>query len=352
MASGIYIHFPFCVSKCNYCAFYSSTNFAQEKQYYKRLKEQIIDSFSFCEEDNPTTLYFGGGTPSLFDLSVMSDVILQYKSRYNIEEITVEMNPAEVTQNYLFKLKEMGVNRVSLGVQSLNDIVLKFLGRRHSSKMAKDAIELVSSYFENFSIDFIISIPNFTINYDEIEKLLKDIKIPHISVYGLSVEEGTKFFNDGIVTSGEQFSTEYQEFSQFLTNLGYEHYEVSNFCKPKMQSKHNSKYWLHNNYLGLGSSAHSFWNGKRFFFDEDFFSKSLTEKFELSQIISDEELEEEKLMLLLRMKDGVDKSFVKNQNRYKTYLKQGFLKEYSNKVRFTPLGWTVFDPIFVDVFLL
>jgi len=351
MSSGIYIHFPFCRSKCNYCAFHSSSKFIKEKLYYERLFFQIENSFTLFDEDNPSTLYFGGGTPSLFDLSKLKKTIELYTSRYSIEEVTLESNPADINENIVKKWKSIGINRLSIGVQSLDDDVLKFLGRRHSEVDVYTALDTVSKYFDNYSIDFMIGLPNINFDFIKLQKLLDNYKISHLSVYGLSIEEGTPFYKSKVEIDGDQFSEEFLAVNKFLVRNGYEHYEISNYCKTNLESKHNSKYWDRSNYLGLGVSAHSMWNFKRFYFDDNFYEMGVFDLYNQSDVMNEDEILDEYLMLSLRKNEGVPLKFISNKDKLNVLVEKNFIEVKNHKIYFTPLGWTVFNSIFVELFL-
>ena len=325
MSSAIYIHFPFCYSKCNYCSFFSSTNNGHQEEYYKRLYLQIEDSYQFLDTDPPSTLYFGGGTPSLFDLKHLERVVKLYSYRYEIEEITLELNPADITEVLISTLHGMGVNRLSIGIQSLDDTTLHFLGRRHSSQMVHSALQIVEKYFKNYSVDFIIGLPEKLFDFEKFKEFEHRYNFTHLSVYGLSIEEGTKFYDDGVEICGEDFSREFLHMDACLLSLGYEHYEISNYSKPGLESKHNSKYWSHDNYIGIGPSAHSFWDSKRFYLDEDYYTMFLSEAYDAAEKQPQEECDEEQIMLSLRTNRGVNIEKVKNIDKMNSYVKEGFL---------------------------
>lgn len=262
MNKGIYIHIPFCKKKCHYCNFYSTTNINLKRDFVNAIKKEIKIKQSrfpnFFSKDSTFSLYIGGGNPSTFDIEELTHLFSAIKTmNLKFDEITVELNPDGVTEEKLILLKNFGVNRISLGIQSFLDNILTFLGRPHNAKEALKSIEAVSKYFTNFSIDIIGGIPvverDWKIDYGFIKALLP----PHISFYLLSIEEGTEFFNK-VYIDEEQQASEYTNFCEFCKSLGYRHYEISNFCSKNNFSRHNLVYWKRCEYMGFGPSAASF----------------------------------------------------------------------------------------------
>ena len=273
---GLYIHIPFCLKKCNYCDFYSvSANEEIKRDYVKALIGEIKqwgDSLSRPID----TVYFGGGTPSLL-AEFFPDVMTAVKSSFTLcenAEITMEMNPADNCKEILNFALKSGVNRLSIGAQSGDDTELKVLGRRHTAKQTVETVRLARELgFENISLDIMLALPNS--NEKTLEKSLDfitDLEPEHISAYILKVEENTPFnkvYDTLKLPDEDSTADQYLQMCKYLENKGYGHYEISNFSKSGFESRHNLKYWELKEYLGLGPSAHSFINGKRFYFERD-----------------------------------------------------------------------------------
>jgi len=274
--SGIYIHIPFCERKCIYCDFYSVENLNLIDRFTESLLKEI-EIFSieadFFNDSIFDTIYFGGGTPSLLEPAQIEKILNKLSQSFKISsnpEITLETNPGTVDKRKLLEFKNLGVNRISFGVQSFFDDDLKFLGRIHTGE---DAFKCVNDSFEvgfeNVSIDLIFGLPGQTV-----EKWLDNLKfavslnVPHISAYNLIVERGTplhELFSLGKVEIPEDEiqAQLYERTIDFLENAWYVHYEVSNYAFEGFECRHNLKYWQYENYIGFGPSAHSFWINKR-----------------------------------------------------------------------------------------
>lgn len=265
---NLYIHIPFCERKCNYCDFTSFCDIKEQDTYInyliKELKKYYDKSYKF------KTIYFGGGTPSLLSIENFKKIFNELDFDENTE-ITVEVNPNSVDLNKLKKMRSIGINRLSIGIQSFNDENLKLLGRLHNKQKAIDCFNYArESGFENISIDLMFSLPNQTL-YD-LKKDLEEILVlnpEHFSIYSLIWEEGTKFFDyleKGIYKETDNFlETEmYEEIISFAKKYNYVHYEISNFAKNNFESKHNNNYWLNKHYLGIGLSAAGYINNTRY----------------------------------------------------------------------------------------
>ena len=269
------------------------------------------------------TVFFGGGTPSLLSAADFEKLFGALDGKLTeTAEITIESNPADLTAEYLSDLKRLTpINRLSVGVQSLNDNTLNFLGRRHTREQAAEAIEKIKAAgFDNFSVDFMIGLPNET--EKDIENMLlfaEKYDIPHLSAYLLKVEENTPFYKTGVadLLDEDKVSDSFSLFSRLAGEKGYSHYEISNFSKNGYECKHNLKYWRCEEYLGIGPAAHSFLDGKRFSVPKD------TEKY-VSAILNslspytdfqDGGDESERLMLSLRLKEGVRLSTLSEDRR-------------------------------------
>lgn len=324
---GLYVHVPFCSSKCPYCDFYSINapkliskwlaGVQRESQLYKG------DFQSF------NTLYLGGGTPSVLSPETLAELLVILKSSFNIEpksEITIEVNPEDATHDYIEAMLKAGVNRVSLGVQSFRDEELTFLGRRHDAARAEKAARIIrEAGCDNLGLDLMFALPGQTMQ-DWMFTLKKGVSLQpeHLSCYGLTIERGTKFAamaerGEFIPASEETFSNMFIRTSEYLEQAGYEHYEISNYSKgPAGRSRHNQKYWFHTPYLGLGPSAHSFNNGTRWWNERSV--KKYCSALEQNRTpvsgresLTDEQLELETIFLGLRTNKGINLNLALSQ---------------------------------------
>lgn len=307
LTRGLYIHIPFCKSKCNYCDFYSG-NFSDElkQEYVQKLCEEIEKwgRLNTCPID---TIYFGGGTPSLLSTSQLSLIFTSIHKAFAVTdnaEITVEVNPGD-DNSFIETASKLSVNRISVGIQSSVEKELEILGRRHSYEDAFNTIDFARKVgIENISADLMIGLQNSSIQ--SLDKSLLDIltlDLPHISSYILKIEENTNFYKSGIVLPDDDAVAEqYLHMCEAIESKGYEHYEISNFAKKGFQSRHNNKYWLCEEYIGIGPSAHSFFDGKRMFYPRNIqdFLKTPTLVFD-----GDGGDKYEYLMLSLRLSRGL-----------------------------------------------
>ena len=269
--SGIYIHIPFCKSRCVYCGFYSTTSLDLRHSYVDAICRELELRSDYLSEP-VSTVYFGGGTPSVLsvdDLDRIFNAVYKYNKVYGnsdgVAEFTIECNPDDITDEFCSFLSSSPVNRISMGVQSFSDGLLKFARRRHGSSQPKLAVERLRHIgIPNISIDLMFGFPNESLEVwrNDIDKALS-LGVEHISAYSLMFEEGTCLY--GMLQRGEvkecDEETSLAMFNMLIDRLeaaGYEHYEISNFAKPGFRSQHNSSYWHGVPYLGLGASAHSF----------------------------------------------------------------------------------------------
>lgn len=264
---GIYIHIPFCASKCAYCDFYSLAGHDKlMDKYQAALIKHITEASEQMQSYYIDTVYFGGGTPSYFGAKRICEILNVLKNNAKVlksAEITVEMNPDSVTSSELRMLRAEGVNRVSLGIQSTQDDILRLIGRRHNFKQAEKAMKMCRrAGFGNISIDLIYGLPTQTKN-DWAETLSKAIAMrpTHISCYGLKLEEGTPMYerykDSEALPSDDEQADMYLYMTDILARYGYSQYEISNFARPGCESKHNLKYWRLDDYMGFGPGAHS-----------------------------------------------------------------------------------------------
>ena len=263
----IYIHIPFCDSKCFYCNFCSSIYSEKIKEkYFLKLVEEI--KLNKNKNANISSIYIGGGTPSSIDQKYIKKIIKQINKNFNVlknAEITIEANPCSISENKLLQYKKLGINRISFGVQSLNNKCLKIIGRTHTKKQAINAIKLAKKCgFSNINTDVLIGIPNQ--NYYKLKNTIKrliKLKVQHISCYMLINEKGTKLTNlinnkKVKIISEDKCVKYYNNIFKYLKKYGYNRYEISNFAKKNYECKHNIGYWQLKEYYGFGLSAHSY----------------------------------------------------------------------------------------------
>ena len=272
---GIYVHIPFCKSKCEYCDFYSlggSRDRRVTDDYLQALADHIKESGRLTPEHVVDTIYFGGGTPSFFGAENLEKILDEIQRRFRLDpdpEITLEANPDSVTKASLKKLLRAGFNRISIGVQSDDDEMLKKLGRPHTYEQARQAVTRAREVgFTNVSVDLMYGLPNQTLTaWKETVENVLTLKPDHLSAYALRVEEGTPLWgyrDCANLPDDDKQAEMYLAACRILQDYGYEHYEISNFAKPGFVSRHNMKYWELGEYLGFGPSAASDFAGKRF----------------------------------------------------------------------------------------
>ena len=273
LLAGIYVHVPFCQQRCSYCDFYFVTTQRDTGAFVRALVLEIeAYGREFGRQEPVETLYLGGGTPSLLPLEDVARILGAVDAHFDIgrlDEVTLEMNPEDASPEYLLGLRALGVTRLSLGVQSFFDADLAFMNRAHDAATAERAVEAVGTHFDSFSIDLIFGVPEQPFEYwgANLEKAVR-LGAPHLSCYGLTVEERTPLARQvalgRVVPEGDEALRERFLFThRYLEERGLAHYEVSSFARPGHESRHNSAYWGHANYLGFGPSAHSFWKRTR-----------------------------------------------------------------------------------------
>ena len=365
MIDSIYIHIPFCVRKCNYCAFNSKVSNDEEISAYV---DALISEIKNSEFEKISTLYFGGGTPTILKIEQLEKIISLFKFD-DTAEITIEANPGTVDEKYLRNLREIGFNRISLGVQSFNDELLKILGRIHTKNQAIETILLAKKYFGNVSIDLMYSLPNqslIDVENDLEFAIAQDVQ--HISIYGLEIEEGTNFgkmYAEGNLNLPDD-SAMYDLIVATLPRFGFRRYEISNFAKKNFESRHNLGYWTGRKYLGFGAGAHSY-NGKirnSNVRDVATYIKKIRSGENVSvleEIVSQKAAMEEFCFLGLRTAEGLSvETFYKNfgKNIFEIYgavieknLKLGLLENSNGRIFLTPRGMKFGNVVFADFLL-
>jgi putative oxygen-independent coproporphyrinogen III oxidase len=266
--SGIYVHVPFCKVKCHYCDFHFSTNSSNATEMVEAICAEIAERSAYLHDEEVSTIYFGGGTPSLLNQEQLKSILSCIRLNFQVKEdaeITLEANPDDLSRKTLDVLKAVGVNRLSIGVQSFDDEVLQSMNRAHSSNEATQCIkDAQATGFSNLTADLIYGVPNKGIDYwkEQLEKLL-ELNIQHLSAYCLTIEPKTVFahqqrYGEINLPSDDVTLQQFKLMQKILREHGFLHYEISNFAQEGYISKHNSAYWLGNKYLGVGPSAHSY----------------------------------------------------------------------------------------------
>lgn len=356
---GLYIHIPFCEQKCIYCDF-ASFVCENRQQYFGKLIKDIRNA----EPTTVRSIYLGGGTPSLVEVEYIEEIVTELKKKFNLVqdcEMTIECNPNSATFEKLKKYKELGFNRLSVGVQSLHDDVLKKIGRVHSSNQAIECIKNAKKAgFFNISVDLMLGLPGQKME-DVIQdaKILDDLGITHISTYTLQVEAGTKLYE--MVKKGLDLPTDdeiadmYNKLAKYLGELGFERYEISNFSKEGFESKHNINYWIRGEYIGFGLSAHSFLDGVRSF-NSSKMSEYLLDKGGQSEALTNKDVITEKIMLGLRCKIGfslleLEKLGVdlKNRKTFKQLLNKNVLILRDDRVTLNPNFYEVSNEVICEL---
>ena len=372
--TACYIHIPFCDHKCIYCDFYSVITNDTISSFLKSLKEEInYYGKRYSSNRTITSIFFGGGTPSLMEPSYLHEIISAVKDNFNLKEdseITMETNPGTVDIKKLIAFRKAGINRISIGVQSFNDDELKFLTRIHDSETAKKTIrEAIEAGFENVSIDLIFNLPGQTK-----EKWLNNLKtactlpVNHISAYSLIVENGTilnKMIIDGkvIMQDNDYDADLYETTIEYLEAKGFLQYEVSNFAKPGFECLHNNSYWHYKDYFGFGTSAHSFIDGKRRW-NYSSVKRYISEIAKNGnaaanqEVLTPEEIHSEYVMLALRSSGieliNYEKRFgndwlKKNNSYFEELLKKDLILFDDEILKLTAKGYTLCDEILKNI---
>lgn len=366
---AIYIHIPFCDHKCIYCDFYSIIKTDNVDKFIRAIKVEILNSKKYFVNTEITSIFFGGGTPSLLHPRQIDEILAVIYSNFSVSknaEITLETNPGTVGLEKLKEFKYIGINRLSVGVQSFDDDELRFLTRIHDRKLAIETIENTNrAGFENVSLDLIFNLPNQTRKIWE-NNLSTALKLPikHISTYSLILERGTilnKLVLDKKIKMNDEDSdaTLYELTIDKMLKHQFGQYEVSNFSKLGFECEHNLAYWHHKNYIGFGPSAHSFYNNKRwwnFSGVKQYISK--IDKFENAirgeELLNENQLRDEYIMLRLRS-NGLDLKELKNMHgndwliRNEGYIndlkRNKYLIEEESFIKFTSKGYILCDEI-------
>jgi len=374
LAEHLYIHVPFCRYRCPYCSFYSTLYLNDDtKNQFVSASINEIKFKDFLLSKNLKTIYLGGGTPSMLSITDIAKIFNEINRNHQIDdnaEITIEANPEDITKELVIGWQKIGINRVSLGVQNINEKHLQFLGRKHTKKQIINAIEtLKNADFKNISLDFIIGLPEE--NIEDLKnnfQIILDYKIPHFSSYLLTIEEKTRLSNivhkhPEILQDDDTTIKNISQWYLWAKNNGYQHYEVSNFAISPFQSKHNSSYWTQKNYIGIGPSAHSYIHPYRLWntFSLRNYNNVKNDKLDFQyEILNEKNIFNEYIMTRLRLKEGVDLAdltlrfnkkiaqyFIDQANK----IPKEFIIKTDDKIYLTEEGWLIMDRILIDLFL-
>ena len=373
--AGLYIHIPFCASRCIYCGFYSTTSLKWRQRYVDAVcKEMSLPPAPSIERGRIDTIYLGGGTPSQLTTDQLRQLFLYINKVYDLatragSEITIEMNPDDVTPEYAAVLPQLGINRVSMGAQTFDDERLRFLHRRHTSSQVPQAVKILrDAGIQNISIDLMYGFPNETLKDWErdIDAALA-LGVEHISAYCLMIEEGTPLWKLTIENGEWRIDEElerqmYELLIDKLTTAGYEHYEISNFAKPGYRSLHNSSYWQDIPYIGLGAAAHSYDGKRRSWNVSDI--KQYIEGIEQGERpceyedIDDDTHYNDRITTALRTSDGLELSTLSERHRRfcmkeaQKFIDDGLLRIVDNHLALTRKGLFVSDYIMSSLMMV
>jgi oxygen-independent coproporphyrinogen-3 oxidase len=370
---GIYIHIPFCKSKCDYCDFYSLAGHEEQMSRYQKALLAHIKALAPLVRGRPVdTIYFGGGTPSYYGEKRLRELLSALQHHFSVSrqaEITVECNPDSVEPRAIARLRRAGVNRISLGVQSADPGQLRCLHRIHTPRQAAQAVQDIrQAKIDNLSLDLIYGLPGQTMeNWLETLSAAIALDPEHLSCYGLKVEEGTPLARR--VAQGEEIpdgdcqADLYLKTVEVLQKAGYRQYEISNFAKTGKESRHNLKYWMGREYLGFGPGAHSYFAGRRYAYPRDLdgyiqgaLSKHLVR--EEDQVITPPERAKEYLLLRLRTTRGIEEweyrrefglNFEPIGRRLEFFEGHHWAEQFGHRWRFTPQGFLLSNALILDL---
>ena len=374
--AGIYLHIPYCKQKCTYCNFHFSTNTKNVNEMINAMLIEIENKKDYLLGEEVETIYFGGGTPSFIETSHVNSLIKKIFSLYKVKsdaEITLELNPDDISENKLRELKSTGINRLSIGVQSFHDEDLKFMNRSHDGNMARKSIAIAKKLgFKNITIDLIYGLPNLSNKKWEANlNTVKQLKINHFSAYALTVEPKTKL--DYLIKSkkldpisDEKIEDHFKILQESSERIGFVQYEISNFCKDKVISKHNSSYWKRKKYIGIGPSAHSFdgnsrqWNIKS---NSKYVLKvKMQQEYYETEKLSENEKYNEYVLTTLRTMWGINQKYLtKNYNKkinlkftslIKKWVESGDVIKENENFKLSKKGMLMADGIASDLFVI
>ncbi len=371
---GIYVHIPFCAKKCLYCDFVSYDNKIDlVEEYVESVCIEILNCNIPCkvnlEEYTVNTIYIGGGTPSYIDSIYIAQILQTLQNKFKIQkdaEITIEINPGTITKTKLQEYKRSGVNRVSIGLQSTNNNILKQIGRIHTYEQFLESYDTVRKVgFKNVNVDLMLALPNQTIEIlnETVEKVIR-LNPEHISIYSLILEEETPLYNlvnthKLDVPCDEIERAMYWNTKNMLEKAGYVHYEISNYAKPGYNSKHNTNCWEQNNYIGFGAAAHSYISNIRYSNTIDIkkYIQDASQK-QIHETQTKQDKMKEYMLLGLRKIDGIQISDFKNKfiqnplyifrNELNRLVQNDLLQIYENSIKLTNKGINFANKVWIE----
>lgn len=366
--AALYFHIPFCKKLCGYCDFLRSVKVQYLPNVVEMMHRELDEQQGFLTDRAIRTIYFGGGTPSLLHPSEIERLVEHSRQIFDcsaVEEITIEVNPDDITDDYVSALRLTSVNRISMGIQSLNDECLQFMGRRHNAAGAVSAVNrLRRAGFDNISVDVIFGVPGFEESLESTLTEVLKLNVEHISAYHLTIEPATRFGKmlakgDISQVSEQRSEDEFSTVHQRLTEAGFEHYEVSNFAKPSRRSRHNSSYWTGTQYLGIGPGAHSFNGTTRRWCDQDV--KEYCQAVEYgNETLSAIDRLNEYIMVSLRRVEGIDLETISSrwscedaeriERAAEPFLESGWLVKDGAKIAVPADHFLVSDTIIGELF--
>ena len=372
--SGIYLHIPFCKKACHYCNFHFSTSM----RYADDMINAILKEIRLRKQDAKLpvkTIYFGGGTPSLLTPKQLQVLLNEVYNQFDVidnSEITLEANPDDLSPAYILDLQKMGINRLSIGVQSFLEDELKLMNRAHNASQALSSVKYAKKEFDNVSIDLLFGNPNTTL--DDWKRNLDhalQLEVPHISAYALTLEPKTaleRFVNKGVISLLDEkvVEAQFHHLVDTLTVAGYDHYELSSFGKPGYHSQNNTGYWQGKTYLGIGPSAHGFDGNQRYWnvsnnvsYMQQIIKSVLPQTIEKLSVV---DRYNESIMIGLRASWGVSLQAMENdlgslyrqhlESQAKRFVDEGLLQIENNILKTTPKGAFLADGISADLFLI
>ena len=374
MNGGIYIHIPYCRKACHYCNFHFSTNLSTIRPLVKVIAEEISAKGSKEILTSIDTIYFGGGTPSILSLDLLSVIMRAIKASFQISpdvEITLEANPEDITDHQLQGWYDLGINRLSIGIQSFWEKDLIRMNRAHTSAQSYEALKLVKeSAFTNITADLMFGLVDSTSDdwRENLEKMIS-FDLPHLSIYNLTIEEQTVYAHQAkkqvlSLPSDDHQNQQYLLAEELLAEHGYEHYEISNYAKPGHRATHNAAYWDRKPYIGIGPSAHSFYNNHRYWnpaHNQAYLSLDHKNQADMRcEVLSKMDIYNELIMLGLRRSDGVEESMIKSlgSSIWKKYvelsnplIRSGVISRQHDRLVLDKGRWYMSDDISSSLFL-
>jgi len=374
--AGIYIHIPFCRKRCHYCDFFKSTDLSLKTRLLEGMKRELASRSHELQTDEINTIYLGGGTPSVLEIGELKgllEIIRQNYSVYTDAEITLEANPDDLTEGNLAALRTIGFNRLSMGIQSFADQDLKLMNRRHTASQAIQSVKWAKKAgFLNLSIDLIYGLPNQSLaEWEHNVHMAVELDVQHISAYNLTYHEGTVFYEQlrkGILKElpDELSLQQFELLIRILKEAGFEHYEISNFCRPGFYSQHNSSYWKSKKYLGIGPSAHSYdlqtrrWNVASV--SKYLLGLENDETYSETELLSEQDRYNDYIITGLRTMWGISEESIQTgfpvkylhhfQKSSEKYLQSGHITQTNETICLSSKGLFISDRIMSDFMLV